>query len=175
MAKSKKIEKNTRRLIESVSDMVKRKGDRYKFKSKNKKVVKKVKKTCMHWVIRKGKEYPTVVNDPERPGYWRCTICGASFPIKPLVSTDGKRSQYEIDCEHMVGLVNQMQFWSVKLGGDADDTRMFIDLKKNLPRFAKVSKQILKRVNQREDYERNRSKGDSRSQFDVYSGYNYRA
>ena len=36
MAKSKKIEKETRRLIESVSDCIKKKGNRYKFKTKNK-------------------------------------------------------------------------------------------------------------------------------------------
>lgn len=173
MAKSKKVEKETRRLMESISDLVKKKGDRYKFKSKNKKIVRKVKKTCVHWIMRKGKEYPTVLTDPEHPGYWRCAICGAIFPIRPLESNHPKKNQYELDAEHMLSLVNQMQFYSVKLGGDAEDTKMFIDLKRNLPRFAKVSKQILKRANQREEYERNRSKGDSMSQFDVYSGYNY--
>ena len=174
MAKSKKIEKETRKLIAAVSDLVKKKNGQYRFKSKNKKLVKRVKKTCVHWIMRKGKEYPTVVSDPDRAGYWKCTICGASFPIKPLVSTDKSFNPYDDQSRQFLELVNQMQFWSVKLGGDAEDTKMFIELKKNLPRFGKVSKQILKRVNQREEYERNRAKSDAMSQFDVYSGYNYR-
>jgi hypothetical protein len=168
--KSKKVEKETRRLMEGIADLVKKKGDRYKFKSKNKKLVKKVKKTCVHWIIRKGKEVPTVIHDPEHPGNWKCTICGASFPIKPITAEEYKQSS-----EEMLALVNQMQFWSVKLGGDADDTKMFIRLKESIPRFEKVSKQILKRVNQREVWERNREQSDVMSQFDAYSSFNYRA
>jgi len=168
--KSKKVEKETRRLMESISDLVKKKGDRYKFKSKSKKVVKKVKKTCVHWIIRKGKETPTVIQDPDRPGYWKCTICQASFPIRPITT-----EEYIANSNDMLALVNQMQFWSVKLGGDADDTKMFIRLKSDIPRFQKVSKQILKRVNQRAVWEKNRENADVMSQFDAYSGFNYRA
>lgn len=167
--KSKKVEKETRRLMEGIADLVKKKGDRYKFKSKNKKLVKKVKKTCVHWIIRKGKEVPTVVIDPERSGYWKCTICGESFPIKPV-----SHDEYVDTCKRTLEFVNQMQFWSVKLGGDADDTKMFIRLKESIPRFEKVSKQILKRVNQREAWEKNREHSDVMSQFDAYSGFNYR-
>jgi hypothetical protein len=173
--KSKKIEKETRKLIESIGDMVKRKNGRYKFKSKNKKIVKKVKKTCVHWIMRKGKEVPTVVHDPENPGMWRCAICGAKFPIKPLAPTEDGRSAYQVAANDMLGLVNQMQFWSVKLGGDAEDTKMFIKLKELLPRYAKVSKQILKRINKREEYENNRKRSDVMSQFDAYAGFNYRS
>ena len=177
MAKSKKVEKETRRLIEGISDLVKKsnKSGKYKFKSKSKKVRKKVMKTCVHWIMRKGKETPTVSKDPEKPDMWRCSICGARFPIKPLMIDDGtKRNGYEIKTDEVLGLVNQMQFWSVKLGGDADDTKMFIKLKELLPRFAKVSRQILKRVNKREEYEKNRSHSDVMSQFDDYSGgFNY--
>jgi len=173
--KSKKVEKETRRLMESIADLVKKKGDKYKFKSKNKKVIKKVKKTCVHWIYRKGKEVPTVIQDPNRSGYWKCKICGASFPIKPLpTEKDSKRNGYEIAADDMLGLVNQMQFWSVELGGDADDTKMFIRLKEDLPRFAKVSKQILKNVNKRDEMENNRARTDAMSQFDAYSGFGYR-
>ena len=172
MAKSK-IEKETKRLMEAMSDLVKKKGDHYKFRSKKKKIVKKVKKTCVHWIIRKGKPVPTVIHDPERPGYWKCAICGASFPIKPLQSENGHNA-YAEETDKMLSLVNQMQFWSVKLGGDADDTKMFIKPKQLLPQFSKVSKQILKHVNKREEYENNRKKSDAMSQFDMYSGFNYR-
>lgn len=166
--KSKKVEKETRRLMESIADLVKKKGDRYKFRTKSKKAVKKVKKSCVHWIMRKGKEAPTVVHDPNKPGNWRCTICGASFPIKPLT-----RNEYEDQTDNMMELINQMLFWSVKLGGNADDTKMFIRLKSDLPRYKKVARQILKRVNQREEWENNRSRSDIMSQFDAY-GINYR-
>lgn len=171
--KSKKVEKETRRLMEAIGELVKKKNDSYKFKSKDKKKVKKVKKKCVHWTIRKGKEIPTVKHDPEHPGCWKCLICGAVFPIKPIES-NGEKNAYEESVDHVVGLVNQMQFLSVKLGGDADDTKMFLRLREDLPRFAKVSKQILKRVNKREEYENNSKKGDVMSQFDAYNGFNYR-
>lgn len=173
MAKSAKIEKETKRLIEAMSDLVKKKGDRYKFRSKKKKLVKKVKKSCVHWVLHKSRPTPTVVHDPERPGYWKCAICGASFPIKPLQGEDGHNA-YQDASAKMLELVNQMQFWSVKLGGDADDTKMFLKLKVMLPRFAKTSKQILKHINKRNEFEENRKKQDSMSQFDMYSGFSYR-
>ena len=73
----------------------------------------------------------------------------------------------------MLEYINQMQFWAVKLGGDAEDTKMFIRLKENLPRYNKVCKQILKRVNQREAWENNREKSDMLSQFDAYAGFHY--
>lgn len=167
--KSKKIEKETRQLMESVTDCVKRKGDRYKFKSKNKKMVKRVKKSCVHWIFRKGKETPTTEPDPNRPGYWRCTICNKSFPIVP-----DEYGDYVASAEHLLGYVNQMQFWAVKLGGDADDTKMFQSLKTNIPKFEKASKQILKRVNQRQQWEKNRENSDSMSQFGMYSAFQYK-
>lgn len=166
--KSKKIEKETRQLIEAVSDLIKKKGDGYKFKSKKKKEVKKVKTHCVHWIMRKGKETPVLQLDPARPGYWKCRLCGASMPIKPA-----QQEQYDHAYDQALEYVNQLMFWSVKLGGDAEDTKMFLRLKKDLPRMKKVSRQIVKRINQREAYEKNREKSDSMSQFDAYSGFNY--
>jgi len=171
--KSKKIDKETRRMIESISDLVKKKGDRYKFKSKKKKLIKKVKMSCCHWTIRKGKEVPTTIRDPQRDGYYKCAICGASFPVKPQTMDDGT-SAYKETTKQMLELVDQMQFYGVKLGGDADDTKMFLKLKENLPRFAKVSAQIIKRLNKRETFDKRREKGDSLSRFDSYSSFQYR-
>lgn len=167
--KSKKVEKETRRLMEGISDLVKKKGDRYRFKTKKKKVIKKVQRTCVHWIIKKGKEIPTVIHDPDRPGYWKCTLCGASWPVKP-----GELKDYQATISGALEMVNQMQFWSVKLGGDADDTKMFLRLKEALPRMEKVSKHILKLVNKRDAYENNRKNSDALAQFDAYSGFNYR-
>lgn len=172
--KNSKVEKETRRLMESIGDLVKKKGDgSYKFKTKNNKVIKQVKRTCVHWIPRNNKDCPTVVQDPDRPGHWKCRICQASFPIVPLKSDHPKKTQYELDAQHMLELVNQIQFWAVELGGDADDTKMFLRLKRDLPRFGKVAKHILKRVNDRNKFEDNRSRTDAMSQFDAY-GINYR-
>jgi hypothetical protein len=168
MAKSKKVEKETRRLIETVTDCVKRKGDGYKFKSKNKKMVKKIKTSCVHWVYRKGKETPTVIQDPNVPGYWKCTICGQSFPIKPDEDEDVSSV-----ANAMLMYVNQMQFFGVKLGGDASDTKMFLELKRDIPRFVKVAEHIHKRVNKRAEFEKNRANGNTMSQFAIYNGFNY--
>lgn len=167
--KSKKIEKETRRLIEGITDLVKKKGNKYKFKTKNKKQIKRVKRTCPHWNIRKGKEIPTVVRDKDRPDHWRCIICGATWPVSP-----GKAEDYDRRVAKMLEHVNQIQFWAVKLGGDAEDTKMFLKLKELLPRFAKVSKQVVKQVNKKNLWETNRQNTDILSQFDAYASFNYR-
>ena len=150
--KNVKIEKETRRLIEGISDLVKKKGDTYKFKSKNKKKLKQIKKSCVHWTIRKGKPQPTLIQDPNVPGNWKCTLCGASFPIVPVSD-----EEYEKVCDLMLSYVNQIQFLSVTLGGDADDTKMFLNLKKSIPRFEKVAKQVIKHTNKRNKFEKNAS------------------
>lgn len=169
MAKqSKKIEKETRRLIETITDMVKKKGDKYKFKHKNKKTIKKVKKTCVHWIIRKNKPQPLVMNDPEN-GWWRCAVCGARFPVSPF-----EHDEMEQACNTLLTMVNQMQFWAVKFGGDAEDTKMFLELKKYIPKFDKVSKAITKRLYKRAQWENNRDKTDAMNQFDMYAGFSYK-
>lgn len=178
MAKGKKVEKETRRLIEGISDLVKKKGDRYKFKTKNKKEIKKIIRRCPHWIIRKGKEQPIVINDPERPENWKCLICNASFPIKPAkiippTKDDPGYNTYHAEVAKMLALVNQIQFWGVKLGGDADDTKMFLRLKADLPRFKKVADQIIKQVNKRQALENNRENSNVLDQFNAYAGFNY--
>lgn len=176
--KSKKIEKETRRLIEGISDLVKKKGDRYKFKTKSKKAIKKIKKQCPHWVIQKGKERPTVFVDPMNSKNWKCSICGASFPIRPAKiekDADGVvYNEYEIKSRQTLALVNQIQFWSVKLGGDATDTKMFLRLRNDLVRFEKVARQVVKQVNKRQAMDRNRENTDIMQQFNAYAGFNYK-
>lgn len=165
---TKRVEKETRRLIESVSETVKKKGNSYKFKSKNKKVVKKIKKTCVHWVYHKKKEVPALDQHPTKTNWWKCSICGAEFPIIPLNPED-----YKEPVDYTLALVNQIQFYAVMLGGDADDTRMFLRLKKDLPDFEKVARRVAKKINQKEKFERNRANGTSMSQFDMYAGFGY--
>lgn len=180
--KNKKIEKETRRLIEGISDLVKKKGDRYKFKTKNKKAVKKIRKTCPHWTIYKGKEIPTTNVDTEDPTMWRCAICGEKFPIRPAriekVVDDAGRvtvyNEYDEVISQQLSLVNQIQFWSVKLGGDEDDTKMFLRLRSDLARFSKVARQVVKQVNKRQAMDRNRENTDVMSQFNAYAGFHYK-
>lgn len=177
MAKNKKIEKETRRLIEGISDLIKKKGDRYKFKTKSKKDIKKIKRTCPHWVIRKGKERPATILDSVDNTKWRCAICGQTFPIKPAEIRRGQNGEVYNEYEEATGraleLINQIQFWSVKLGGDATDTKMFLRLRSDLVRFNKVAKQVVKQVNKRQAMDRNRERSDIMSQFNAYSGFNY--
>ena len=177
--KSKRVEKETRKLMESVGDLVKKHDGHYRIKGKKKKkILKKMRVTCVHWIYRKGKEVPTVIHDPDNAGNWKCTICGASFPVKPLddVEVNGHTiNGYKYHTDQMIQLVNQMQFWAVKLGGDKEDTKMFLMLRKVLPRFNAASKQILKNVRKREALENNPDKANAMNMFDNYSSFNYRA
>lgn len=169
MAKQKKVEKETRKVIEAISDLIKRKGDHYKFKSGKKKTIKKMRKSCVHWIVRKGKVIPAVMHDPNMPGYWRCTVCQASFPVRPV-----EPEEYVETTKALLSHINQLQFWSVKMGGDADDTKLFIQMKNLLPRYLKVQKNILKNINKRQEWEDRKTKSDGFGQFDSYSGFNYR-
>jgi hypothetical protein len=167
--KSKRIEKETRKIIESISDLVKYKNDGYKFKAGKKKQIREIKKTCAHWVIRKGKEVPTVSVDPENPNNWKCRICGKSFPIKPLSYED-----YEAICNQFEAAVNQGFFYSVKMGGAAEDTKVFLSMKKMVPRFKKIIKNEIKNLNKRQEYEDRKANSDTMSQFGNYSSYSYK-
>lgn len=167
--KSKKIEKETRRLIEGISDLVKKKGDKYKFRTGKKKQIREIKKTCAHWIIRKGKEYPTVINDPDNGHNWKCTICGASFPVAP--ESKDKNSAL---IKEMLGRINQLGFYMVQMGGDADDTKVILRLKKDLLRFDKMQKNISKQLDKRRIYEENRDRSDTLSQFGSFAGFNYK-
>jgi hypothetical protein len=166
----KKIEKETRKIIEAISDLVKRKNDVYKFKAGKKKQIKEVKKTCVHWIVNKrGKEVPTVMRDPENPEYWKCRICGKSFPVRPLSNED-----YQNICDNFEAIVNQCFFYSVKMGGDAVDTKIFLTLKKMIPRFTKIARNEIKALNKRQEYEDRKLNSDSINQFGNYSSYTYR-
>lgn len=169
MAKSaKKVEKETRKLLEGTNDIIKKKNGRFKFKIKGKKQIRAAKQRCFHWIIRKNKEVPLVRSDIGPSGYWKCTLCGKVFPIRPK-----ELDTYINDAEQFMQDVEQMAFWSVRMGGDKEDTKMFLALKANVPRFLKASKNILKEVNKRDAWDKNRQKTDLLSQFDAYSGYSY--
>lgn len=168
--KSKKIEKQTRQLMESMNDLVKKKGDKYKFKTGSKKKIRKMKKTCVHWIMRKGKDTPTVIQDPENAKNWKCTICGASFPIRPMEVKDYLKIMEEYE-----GVINQLQFWSVKMGGDAEDTKLFLKLRSEVPRSQKIMKNIVKQVNKRQKWEDRKANTDTLAAFDSYAGFNYRS
>ena len=200
----KKVEKETRRLMEGISDLIKKKRGshgEYKFKSKSKKQVRKIKRTCVHWMVHKGKILPAVISDSTRSGYWRCQICGRRFPIAPLpynkddivkklntgvtdsnqlVDRDDPRvlnmynNSYEGISERMLEIVDQMQFWGVRLGGDAEDTKMFLKLKELIPRFEKAAKQIKKVMKSKEDLDKKNKNQDATARFDNFAGFNYR-
>lgn len=169
MAKKIKLEKETRKLMESIADLVKVKKGKFKFKSKGKKTIKKIKKSCIHWLLNK-KVSPAVDKDPNNPMNWKCKICGASFPIRPATTKENK----EI-IDNVIELVNQLQFFSVKMGGDADDTKLFIRLKMDLAKLKKAQKNIINQANKRQQWETKKSDTENTvGQFDGFSGYSYR-
>lgn len=176
--KNKNIEKETRQLIEAMSDVLKKREDgTYKIKAKNKKEARKLRRNCVHWISKKKGIFPAVVRDSEKSNYWVCRICGEMFPIEPKKTEleDGILSDpYGDQVKDILETINQFQFYAVKLGGDAKDTKMFLQLKNILPKFAKTARQIAKRINQREKFEEKRASGDVMSQFDSYSSLNYK-
>ena len=170
--KGRKLEKETRRLVEGIADLTKKTKDgKIKFKTKKKKVIKRIKTTCVHWTISKGKEVPAVTQDETNPNQWRCVICDATFNIRPFDKVD---KHHEL-VDRLLRDVNQFQFWGAKMGGDAEDTKMFLKLKTLLPRYRKVQRNIFKQVNKRQQFDENRNNTDSLAQFDSYTGFNYRS
>lgn len=166
--KKDKIDKSIRKLIEATSDIVKRKDGKYKVKGK-KKDVKKVKRRCVHWLETKGKIHPTIEVDPDDSSKWICQVCGGKFEVRPIEQED----RDEI-IQNMEELVNQLEFWCVKMGGDADDMKVLLNMKDMLPKVQKIGNNIIKNVKKRKELEDERSGEKSMSQFDAYSGYNYR-
>ena len=175
MAKKKSsIEKNTRKAIEATSELIKIRGGKVKWRKKlKKKEIRLAQMSCFHWHIRNGRANPTLVQDESRPGYWTCRICHKSFPIKPLPFTDDNPEPYADATEKMLELVNQIAFWSVRFGGDSSDSKMFLSLKRDLERFKKVSKTIIKRVKKRDEFEQQQGQ-QSTSTFTTWSAFNYK-
>lgn len=172
MARNKtvKIEKTTRKIIEVLSDMIRPREDgkiKYR-KGINKKDIKKVKQTCAHWIIdKKGKEVPFVDEDHSKPGMFKCKFCEKSFPIKPL-----EEEELVARCEDFLALVNQAFFYSVKMGGDATDTDVFLSLKRTIPRFIKMSRNIRKQIANRQNDMSKNADVDNGSIMGMY--YNHR-
>lgn len=153
--KLKKVEKGTRELIDSISEIIKIKDGAPKLKGKGKKI-KAIKKSCVHWMAKKGDLIPTVETYSEDASKWVCKICGAVFPKAPIPQEDTE------DCINKVlELVNQSQFWSVKMGGNKDDVAMFIRLKKLLPDYLKTNKSMMKAIQKRAEYESNKDNSDA--------------
>ena len=167
--KSKKIEKVTRGIMDSTGNLVKRKGDRYKFRNVKKREIKQVKKHCIHWIMRKGVEVPTLIPDPANPANWKCAICGAVFPIHIR-----EEEEYKNNINKIIEDINQLQFWSVKFGGNKEDTRLFLELKVRLTRFAKVQRNLIKQVDKRAHFEDRKKSTDTIGQFDSYAGFQFK-
>jgi len=170
MSKNKKIkniDKDTRRHLEATTDMLKKKGDRFKFKSGkgSKKTVKKLRKLCMHWMIRKGKPIPTV---EENNGMWECYLCHAKFPIVPKTE-----EEYDEIITNAIEVVNQIVFLAVHLGGDSSDMKTFLHLKEDLPRLRKIAREVIKQSNKRQQFESNSEDNNVMSQFSQYGGLQY--
>lgn len=165
-----KIDKGTRELIQSYSEIIKIKKGDPKLKGKGKKI-KAIKRSCVHWMAHKGDLIPTVETCPEDETKWVCKICGAVFPKAPIPQED------VYDCiKKVLGLVNQSQFWSVKMGGDKDDMATFIRLKRLLSEYSKINENIQKAVQKRAIYESNRDNSDAvNNVLGYYGDFSYHA
>ena len=167
MSKKIKMDKETSRLVDVMTDLLKKTRNGYKFKNVKKKSVKKAKRLCVHWMNRKGKPVPMVHTDENNPTNWKC-ICGASFPIKPLAPED-----YRQTAEEFLSHVDQISFWAVMMGGDKGDVKIISRLKQIIPEFMKIEKEVVKAMNKRHEFEERKNNTDAMGQFDSYSGFNY--
>lgn len=122
----------------------------------------------MHWVIKNGKLKPAVQEDPTHPGMFRCRICGKLFPIAPMV-----KEELDEACSTFETIVNHAAFYSVLFGGNAEDTKVFINLKKMVPRFAKIAKQEGKALQKRKEFIESRRSLNTEGQFDSFNVINY--
>jgi hypothetical protein len=145
--KKVKIEKETRRVLEGIAELIKKKGETYKFKTKKKKEVKRIKRTCVHWTRFKGKYIPTLFNPGDNQNIWECRICGHRFPVVPDAEK-GEKAAWDF-----LGIVDQAQFLAVGHGGNSDDTKLFMQLKQGIPRFIKAQKSLIKFVTKRKRFE----------------------
>ena len=172
MAKKKKrskVNKETRALIEALTDMTKRSGNAYKFKSgAKKKAVRRAKKTCVHMRISKGRETPALEINPQNSEEFRCLICGATFPQAPL-----DQQEYDDAFVKVLKYINQIQFYANALGCDSEDSRLIIQLKASIPTFMKIQRNVRNDTIKRQKFEDNRANTNNMSQFDMGSGYSY--
>lgn len=167
--KSRKIDKETRKIIEAVSDLVKKKKDDDGFKIKaKKKQAKKIKMTCPHWIIHKKKETHTVKVNPENNSEWICKICGKSFPISPYDD-----EKYDAICAEFLTIVDQAFFYSIRLGGCAEDTVVFENLKKYVPRFNKIVKNEMKILRKHLTVADNSNGKNDLNQFNGYGALDF--
>ena len=168
--KAKNLDKETRQCIETVSELFKTKDGEVRIKKgKGKKVKKTLKHMCFHFLIRKGMCWPMVENDPEDPKQWVCK-CGAKFPKAPP-----EPEELDEIVEKFEGLINTFQFLSVRMGGDKDDAALLLKLKRLIPQFGKMAKQITKAVSKRKEYETNKAKSEDLGNFGSYYGdFSYR-
>lgn len=168
--KIKKLDKETKQAIETVSELFKSKdGDYVIRKKKSKKVKKILKHMCFHWLIRKNECQELVKTDAEDPKYWRCR-CGARFMKRPP-----SEEEREGIIDRMMELINFYQFYSVRMGGDKDDAAIFLKLKKIVPEFRKMVAALHKAIIKKAEYEENKVNSDENSQFSqYYSDYSYR-
>lgn len=168
--KIKNLDKETRACIETVSDLFKVKDGEWKVRKGKKGKTKKIlRNMCFHWLIRKDQCTPMVQNDPENPSYWKCR-CGARFKKTP--PTEEERQAI---IEKFLELVNLIQFFSVNMGGDKEDSALFIKLKKLIPDFEKTAAAVLKAMAKKKDYEENKARTEDLSNFgQYYNDFSYR-
>lgn len=167
VSKSIKVESKTRSLLELLSSNIKIIDGRYVIKSKNRKRIKKVKATCMHWMYLKdgGGAVPTCVKTSSN--VMKCTVCGAEFPLAPY-----KPEEAQAIIESIMGIVDQSAFYSIFVGGSSADTKFLLSLRSALKDLSKTNRNVNKLVEEKVYNKSKGADGDIMSDFNNGSSWN---
>ena len=166
---AKKVERETRRLIESISELGKYKNNDFKFNKKvKKKTVNAAKRNCLHYYSKNGRIIPTMTQAGSAPGFRKCRICGAQFKITPP-------SEENIDIMNATFLseVDRVAFSAVACGGNKDDLKVCLAIKAALYKFNKIDRNVSKIMRKRSEFQTKREKSPIDDNFHSYAGYDY--
>ena len=165
--KNNKFEKETRRLLESTSELLRIKDTgEIKFKG-GKKDKKKARRSCLHAYIKKGELRPLITNSPTQPGEKMCRFCGATFPLVPLTE-----AEYANIYKSYMSELNQMALWLVSFGGDKECLKLLVNMRTMVPRLEKMRQNMVKEIMKHKE----REEKASVNKLEEFSGdfnYNY--
>lgn len=187
----KKLDKDLRLLLERITDMVKpTKSGKFKIRKGSRKIVKSIKRNCCHWILVKNKAETTVQEDPRNPNNWKCGICQASFKKAPYLLSrnpnfnpndcdedneflepgdEGYTPDYNYIFDEALEATNQILLWEVGMGGNKEDLKIMLTLKRYLPKMKRLSNRVYKAFSTRSSNKKNKERGADT--FDMYRGF----
>ena len=172
---ARRVERETRKLIKTVTSLIKKvsANNEFKFKKKeSKKYVKRVKRLCPHWYLNKrGDETPALHPSKGEPEYHECGICNALIR-KRLYDME------EVDegIGEFLKIINQMEFFAIALGSDRDTISRCTQLKELIPGFRQDCKLVVKHVKDKNKVssDKNKEEMSLNDTFRMYRSIRYR-